>query len=99
MHELLHVPYRVEKLLTEDQKLTLKNEAPTVLLEEVDYIARKVFNLPLDDFKEDQYRSYMAARSAAWNSEMYDVLGGDGRQSAYLGSGVSISPSGKLIDD
>ena len=96
---LLGIPYRVQRILTDEQKLILKEEAPAVLLDEIDYIARKVFNLPVDDFKEHRRHSYLAARSASWNAELYDALGGDGNGSVYLGDGVSISPSGKMVDD
>ena len=99
LHEQLHVPYRVEKILTDEQRMQLKAEAPSILLEELDYIARKVFKQPVDDFKDDQHKSYMAARAAAWNADMYEVLGGDGSRPVYLSEGVSISPSGKLVDD
>lgn len=96
---LLGIPYRVQRILTDEQNSILKEEAPSVLLDEIDYIARKVFNQPVDDFKEDRRHSYLAVRSAAWNAELYDALGGDGNGSVYLGDGVSISPSGKLTDD
>jgi hypothetical protein len=99
LHEMLYIPYRVEKILTQEQLLELKNQAPQILLDEMDYLARVVFLQKLDDFRSDQYRSITAARAAAWNSTFYDDMGGDGVQSVYLGDGVSITSTGRLVDD
>jgi hypothetical protein len=98
LNALLDIPYRVKKILTDEQLFALNNEAPSILLDEIDYIAKEVFNQKVDDFKSDSNHSLLARRSAAWGADMYEALGGDGGD-VYLSDGVIITPSGKLAEE
>jgi hypothetical protein len=95
----ISIPYRVEKILSEEQKAKLDAEIPQILMDDLDYIAQYVLLQKVDSYKEDKAMSYERAMSAQWASDMYDTLGGDGESNAYLGDGISITPSGKLVDD
>lgn len=94
--KLLHIPARVIEMLTQDQLLELKRQAPKILFDEIDYIAIKVFSQNLDNFKEDRKYSELVKGEAGWSSSMHGALGGIGGQSVYLGGGLSITASGKL---
>lgn len=99
LEQKISIPYRVEKILSDEQKAELDAEIPQILMEDLDYIAQNVLLQKVANYKEDKAMSYERAMSAQWASDIYETLGGDGENNAYLGDGVSITPSGKLVDD
>jgi hypothetical protein len=96
--KLLHIPARVIEMLTQDQLLELKSQAPKILFDEIDYIAIKVFSQNLDNFEEDRKYSELVKGEAGWSASIHGALDGIGGQSVYLGGGLSITASGKLDD-
>lgn len=99
LDSLVDIPYRVEKILSDEQKKTLADEVPMIVKNELDYIAIKLFGQAVQNFKEDSARDYGRMRESAWAVDMYDFCGGDGVSNAYLGGGLSITPDGQITDD
>jgi hypothetical protein len=99
LEEKIDIPYRVEKILTEDQKTKLADEVPSILANELDYIAQSVLMQNVDSYSDDQDQKFRRMQEAQWSAGMYEAFGGDGQSNAYLGDGISITPTGKLVDD
>ena len=99
LDELVAIPYRVRKLLSEAQQKTLADEVPEIVKQELDYVAIRLLGQPVQNYKMDRATDYARLQGAAWASDMYDICGGDGEGNAYLGDGISITPDGHLVDD
>ena len=99
LEDQISIPYRVEKILTDEQKSKLDADIPQILLNDLDYIAQNVLLQKVDNFQDDKAMSYQRMMSAQWATDMYDTLGGDGDGTVYLGGGMSITSSGKLVDE
>jgi len=99
LNELVAIPYRVRKLLSEAQQKTLADEVPEIVKQELDYVAIRLLGQPVQNYKMDRATDYARLQGAAWASDMYDICGGDGEGNAYLGDGISITPDGHLVDD
>lgn len=97
--DMISIPYRVEKILTDEQKEKLNSEVPKILMDELDYIARSVLLQKVDSYVDDRARQYDRMRSQQWASDMYDVLGGDGDGNVYMSEGMSITPDGRIVED
>jgi hypothetical protein len=96
LNDLIDIPYRVYKILNQEQKNILSSQVPEILAGESDYVGIKLFGQNFDDYKSCKDFDYKMNASRAWNASMYDVLGGDGDSDVYLGDGVSISRDGNL---
>ena len=96
---LVDIPYRVSKILSDEQKKALADEVPGIIRKELDYIAIKLLGQPVQNYQEDRARAYGRMRAAAWAADMYDFCVGDGVGNAYLGDGLSITTDGQITDD
>ena len=99
LKEMIHIPWRVQEVLTPDQVAKLDAEVPSILMSELDYIARSVLKQKVDSYVNDRARQYERMRAQQWASDMHDVLGGDGEGNVYMGEGLSLTPDGRLVDD
>ncbi len=99
LKEEIAIPYRVEKILTDEQKAKLASEVPNILAKDLDYIAQSVLMQDVDSYRSDQEQKLRKMREAEWSTGLYEAFGGNGQGNAYIANGISITPTGKLVDD
>jgi len=97
--EKIDIPWRVKKVLTPEQVTKLDAEVPSILMADLDYIARVVLMQKVDSYADDRARQYESMRAQQWASDMYDVLGGEGEGNVYMSDGMSLTPDGRIVDD
>lgn len=95
LNEKFIIPSRIYDVLTKEQLLLLKKQAPSILIEEMDFIGSNIFNQKFDSFEAHNRLMESRAYSRNWSKSMSDILGDDG---SYLGDGMTLTKDG-LIDD
>ena len=95
LNEKFKIPPRIWNVLNEEQFELLSNQAPSLLIEEMDFIGNNIFKLNFDSYESYCRLMESKAYSQNWNASMNAVLGNDGR---YLGDGKSLARDG-LIDE
>jgi hypothetical protein len=99
LDQMIRIPYRVRRVLTAEQSGLLDAQVPEILLHELDYIAKSVLRQRVRSYRDDQRNEYRRRSAQAWGSAMYDALGGDGEDDVYLGEGLCLSRSGRVVDE
>lgn len=95
LNEKFNIPSRIRDILTQEQIDLLNNQAPQILIENMDFIGLKIFNQQLDSF--ESYNKQMESRVYAenWGKSTYNLLGEDG---AYLGNDLTLNKDGSIDD-
>jgi len=92
----LTIPRRILEILDEGQINHLNKTAASVINDDLIRVYSGIFNQIIpSDISETRSNNSIDT----WGSDMYDILGGDGTDTVYLGDGVSIDSRGNLVDD
>ncbi len=96
-HEFI-IPQRVYEILTQEQLEKLESSAADTLDRFLIFIFDNVFGYRYKDITSSNVET-IVSNGKCWNNDMYEILGGDGSDSVYLGDGLSIDKNGNIVDD
>lgn len=103
LNNIIYAAPLVINLLNEKQLNELHRETDELIFDNIYKIFSQGFRKRLDYYtvSGEVIQDEIKVRQTydPWGSEMYDILGGDGDNSVYLGDGMSIDRDGDLTDD
>jgi hypothetical protein len=91
--ELL-IPERIREILEEKQLEHLEKTAASVITDNLAYVYKIILKQQIPQHEIN----HSNVPRDSWGRDMYRVLGGNGRDDAYLGDGMSLDSNGRLID-